>query len=192
MPPDFYTVYSIYSINYLHYGKRTGKAIEGRAGRPRQKDERSASGQRNERADGRVQHGEHCSGRPAQSPFVRQPNGFRNLFREPSQPIRTPVRFGLKFLPDQYRKTRPSPRLHHPSPRRQRSGRLPGQRDLRLRTQQRGAYRQVRRPLQVRGTGTSVGSDSGIGSEQRNPAGESKHGRYPQGTYSQQTGAAQT
>ena len=111
------------------------------------KDERSASGQRDERADGRVQHREHGSGRSAQSPFVRQPNGFGNLFREPSQPIRTPVRPGLKFLSDRYRKTRPYPRLHHPSPRRQGSGRLSGQRDLRLRTQQRGAYRQVRRPL---------------------------------------------
>ena len=80
-------------------------------------------------------------------PFVRQPNCFGNLFREPSQPIRTPVRPGLKFLSDRYRKTRPYPRLHHPSPRRQGSGRLSGQRDLRLRTQQRGAYRQVRRPL---------------------------------------------
>ena len=57
-----FTIHSIYSFNYLHYGKRTGKAIEGRAGRPRQKDERSASGQRNERADGRVQHREHGSG----------------------------------------------------------------------------------------------------------------------------------
>lgn len=139
-----FTIHSIYSFNYLHYGKRTGKAIEGRAGRPRQKDERSASGQRDERADGRVQHREHGSGRPAQSPFVRQPNGFGNLFREPSQPIRTPVRPGLKFLPDRYRKTRPYPRFHHPSPRRQGSERLPGQGGLRLRTQQRGAYRQVR------------------------------------------------
>ena len=111
-----FTIHSIYSFNYLHYGKRTGKAIEGRAGRPRQKDERSASSQRNERANGRVQHREHGSGRSAQSPFVRQPNGFGNLFREPSQPIRTPVRPGLKFLSDRNRKTRPSPRLHHPSP----------------------------------------------------------------------------
>ena len=111
-----FTIHSIYSFNYLHYGKRTGKAIEGRAGRPRQKDERSASSQRNERANGRVQHREHGSGRSAQSPFVRQPNGFGNLFREPSQPIRTPVRPGLKFLSDRYRKTRPYPRLHHPSP----------------------------------------------------------------------------
>lgn len=62
-----FTIHSIYSFNYLHYGKRTGKAIEGRAGRPRQKDERSASGQRDERADGRVQHREHGSGRSAQS-----------------------------------------------------------------------------------------------------------------------------
>ena len=26
-----FTIHSIYSFNYLHYGKRTGKAIEGRA-----------------------------------------------------------------------------------------------------------------------------------------------------------------
>ena len=37
-----------------------------------------------------------------------------------------------------------------------------------------------------------MGSDSGVGPEQRNPAGESKHGRHPQGTYPQQTGTAKT
>lgn len=93
---------------------------------------------------GRVQHREHGSGRSAQSLSFDSRTvlgtffeNLRNQYGRPSDP-------GLKFLPDRYRKTRPYPRLHHPSPRRQGSERLPGQGGLRLRTQQRGAYRQVR------------------------------------------------